>query len=100
MEELTPELERRVQVEEAWARRIVLSDMMNERRLAAYGTRRMLLRFHTADFSADAIAVPEKTSKPQPKSTVLENIVPARPEAWNTEPSAPGRIYWAAAIAA
>ena len=78
MEELTPELERRLQVEEAWARRIVLSDMLNERRLAAYGTRRMLLRFHTADFSPAAMAAPEKRSKPQPDSTALEKIVPAR----------------------
>jgi hypothetical protein len=76
--------------------------MMNERRLASYGTRRMLLRFHTADFSADAIAAPEKITKPQPDSAVLENIAPARlsPEGWNAEP-APGRMtYWAGAIAA
>jgi len=103
MEEITPELERRLQVEEAWARRTVLSDMMNERRLAAYGTRRMLLRFHTADFSADAIAAPAKTLQPQSDSAALKNIVPARlsPEDWNAEPKAPGRMmYWTGAIAA
>jgi hypothetical protein len=103
MEELTPELERRVQVEEAWARRTVLSDMLNERRLAAYEARRMLLRLHNADFSLSPIEAPKKASKPQSNSAVLENIVPARrgPDGWHVEPSSPRRTrYGAGAIAA
>jgi hypothetical protein len=39
-EELPPELLRRLQVEELWARRTVLSGLMNAERLRAYADRR------------------------------------------------------------
>src|ERR1700760_1654200 len=42
MEELTPELERRIQVEELWGRRIVLEETMNAWRLREYQSRRLL----------------------------------------------------------
>jgi hypothetical protein len=38
-DDLSPEIERRLQVEELWARRTVLADMMNAERLQLY-TRR------------------------------------------------------------
>lgn len=103
MEELTPELERRLQVEEAWARRIVLADVLNERRLADYGTRRMFLRFQAADFSTGPIAVPAKMPARQTESAALRRIVPTRlgPKRPDREFKAPRRvIYWTGAIAA
>jgi hypothetical protein len=42
MEELTPELERRIQVEELWGRRIVLEESMNAWRFREYQSRRLL----------------------------------------------------------
>lgn len=43
METLTPELERRLQIEELWARRLVLCDPINQHRLDRYQARRALL---------------------------------------------------------
>jgi hypothetical protein len=42
MEELTPELERRIQVEELWGRRVVLEESMNAWRFREYKSRRLL----------------------------------------------------------
>jgi|SRR5581483_7237979 len=42
MEDLTPELERRIQVEELWGRRIVLEETMNAWRFREYQSRRLL----------------------------------------------------------
>jgi hypothetical protein len=42
MEELTPELERRIQVEELWGRRIVLEESKNAWRFREYQSRRLL----------------------------------------------------------
>jgi hypothetical protein len=42
MEYLTPELERRIQVEELWGRRLVLEDTMNASRYKEDSLRRML----------------------------------------------------------
>lgn len=43
MDQLTPELERRIQVEELWARRNVLSDLMNQDRLERHQAKRLLM---------------------------------------------------------
>jgi hypothetical protein len=43
MDQLTPELERRIQVEELWARRNVLSDLMNQERLERHQAKRLLM---------------------------------------------------------
>ncbi|HET7085118.1 MAG TPA: hypothetical protein VFI23_10130 [Rhizomicrobium sp.] len=40
---LPPEIERRLQVEELWARRLVLAELMNAERLRTYAARRALL---------------------------------------------------------
>ena len=42
-ENLPAELRRELQVEELWARRVVLSDRMNIERLSLYASRRALL---------------------------------------------------------
>ena len=42
MEEITPELERRIQVEELWGRRIVLEESWNAWRFREYQSRRLL----------------------------------------------------------
>jgi len=42
MEELTPELERRIQVEELWGRRVVLEESMNAWRFREYQSRRLV----------------------------------------------------------
>jgi hypothetical protein len=42
MEELTPELERRIQVEELWGRRVVLEESMNAWRFREYQSRRLI----------------------------------------------------------
>jgi hypothetical protein len=42
MEEITPELERRIQVEELWGRRVVLEESMNAWRFREYQSRRLL----------------------------------------------------------
>lgn len=49
MEELTPELERRIQVEELWGRRIVLEEVMNAWRLREYQSRRLLALLRDED---------------------------------------------------
>jgi len=46
MEELTPELERRIQVEELWGRRVVLEETMNAWRFREYQSRRLLSLLH------------------------------------------------------
>ena len=53
MEKITPELERRLQVEELWARRNVLADSMNAWRRERFRAQRSLLaRFGTQDGAA------------------------------------------------
>jgi hypothetical protein len=49
MEELTPELERRIQVEELWGRRVVLEDTMNDWRSREYQSRRLLSLLRSED---------------------------------------------------
>lgn len=46
MEELTPELERRIQVEELWGRRVVLEESMNAWRFREYQSRRLICLLH------------------------------------------------------
>ncbi len=41
-DDLPPEIQRRLQVEELWARRIVLAELMNAERLKIYAQRRSL----------------------------------------------------------
>ena len=43
--DLPPEIVRRLQVEELWARRLVLADLMNAERLKLYYKRRAEIRF-------------------------------------------------------
>jgi hypothetical protein len=50
MEELTPELARRIQVEELWGRRVVLEGSMNARRLREYESRQLLSRLRGEDW--------------------------------------------------
>jgi hypothetical protein len=65
MEELTPELERRIQVEELWGRRIVLEESMNAWRFREYQSRRLLSLLHNDDGE---------------RSTILKPLTPSRPK--------------------
>ena len=70
MEALTPELERRLQVEELWARREVLAESINARRLEYFQARRILLtRLGTAAESAPASDKPEEPVQQQDSSS-------------------------------
>lgn len=81
MDALTPELERRLQVEELWARRQVLADSINARRLEYFQARRtLLIRFGTAGESAPVSDKPEEPieqpdSSPRPLD--LRHAMPA-----------------------
>ncbi len=60
MEQLTPELERRLQVEELWARRNVLCDSINAHRRERFQARRLMLsRLGTQALPLPAHVVPE-----------------------------------------
>jgi hypothetical protein len=63
MEELTPELERRIQVEELWGRRVVLEATMNDWRFREYQSRRLLSLLHSED---DNRGVPQKSQVTRP----------------------------------
>ena len=47
-DDLPPEIQRRLQVEELWARRHVLADLMNEERLELFARRCAVLAVDTA----------------------------------------------------
>ncbi len=67
MEELTPELERRIQVEELWGRRIVLEETRNDWRFREYQSRRLLSLLHNEVGSPPKkplMAKPLKAAKP------------------------------------
>ena len=76
MEELTPELERRIQVEELWGRRVVLEESMNAWRFREYQSRRLfcLLRDEADDVrsvrAAPATDRP-KTQQPAKRLNVI-----------------------------
>ena len=67
MEELTPELERRIQVEELWGRRVVLEATMNDWRFREYQSRRLLSLLHSEDCNRRA---PEKSPQSRPFKAV------------------------------
>ena len=69
MEELTPELERRIQVEELWGRRIVLEEMMNAFRFREYQSRRLLSLLSSED----------RAEIGEVRPTLPTQIKPARP---------------------
>src|SRR5215210_8197263 len=103
MEELTPELERRLQVEEAWARRTVLSDMINASRLEHYVARRAFVRLYVTEMSTDAVSAPKETPAPQPDLVRLEQPILSRlaaEQAGAQKKTRHPRLYWAAAAAA
>jgi hypothetical protein len=55
MEEITPELERRIQVEELWGRRVVLEETMNDWRFREYQSRRLLSLLHSDDYGRNTL---------------------------------------------
>jgi hypothetical protein len=76
MEELTPELERRIQVEELWGRRVVLEETMNDWRFREYQSRRLLSLLHNDTcgrdtFKKSAVARPFQAAQPVPASHVI-----------------------------
>jgi hypothetical protein len=77
MEEITPELERRIQVEELWGRRIVLEEMMNESRFREFESRRLLSLLgsgHGAEIGALKSALPTriKPVRPAPAPAIFK----------------------------
>jgi hypothetical protein len=76
MEELTPELERRIQVEELWGRRVVLEDTMNDWRIREYQSRRLLSLLHSDACGRDTlrkspVTRPLKVAKPVQASPIF-----------------------------
>ena len=76
MEELTPELERRIQVEELWGRRVVLEETMNDWRFREYQSRRLLSLLHSEDCDRrypekSPVARPFKAAQPVQASPVF-----------------------------
>jgi hypothetical protein len=76
MEELTPELERRIQVEELWGRRVVLEDTMNDWRSREYQSRRLLSLLRSEDCDRDTlqkvpVITPLKVAKPVQASPIF-----------------------------
>ena len=68
MEHLTPELERRIQVEELWGRRLVLEDMMNASRYKEYSLRRMLPWRHDASHPDKAMILQDLADQTDSKN--------------------------------
>jgi hypothetical protein len=68
MENLTPELERRLQVEESWARRIVFEDLMNASRHQRFLERKSLF------YRCSVIAVDSKTVAQVPAFSRIEDV--------------------------
>lgn len=66
MEELTPELERRIQVEELWGRRVVLEETMNARRFREYQSCRLLSLLH--DDADEVRAIRNVPASDRPKT--------------------------------
>jgi hypothetical protein len=79
MEELTPELERRIQVEELWGRRVVLEESMNAWRFREYQSRRLLslLRDETDDVRPVRAAATSDRPKTQQPARHL-NVISLR----------------------
>jgi hypothetical protein len=79
MEELTPELERRIQVEELWGRRVVLEESMNAWRFREYQSRRLLrlLRDETSDVRPVRAALATDRPKTQQPARHL-NVISLR----------------------
>ena len=65
MEELTPELERRIQVEELWGRRIVLEDTKNAWRFREYQSRRFICLLRGEETEGRAVAGAPSVSRPK-----------------------------------
>lgn len=63
-DDLPPEIERRLQVEELWARRHVLAELMNEERLRVYALRR-------TDWAADPVDVGARAKFAKLATTVV-----------------------------
>jgi hypothetical protein len=74
MEDLTPELERRIQVEELWGRRVVLEETMNALRFREYQSRRLLSLLRSENYEQ------AKLPKSLP-SSCANGIQSARPSA-------------------
>jgi hypothetical protein len=83
MEQLTPELERELQVEELWARRKVLASLANDTRLKDYKTRLTLASCfaltpvqsaETEEQSGDLAAAPLVHFEPAPAVPALESL--------------------------
>jgi len=69
--DLPPEIVRRLQVEELWARRLVLADLINAERLKLYYQRRGEIR-------PESIACAELTWKEPPSPRPGASIVPLK----------------------
>ena len=65
--DLPPEIVRRLQVEELWARRLVLADLMNAARLKLFYQRRAEIRF--ASFAS--VDVTWKEPPPKPGASIV-----------------------------
>jgi hypothetical protein len=102
MEQLTPELERRLQVEELWARRNVLNDSMNARRCERFRTRHQML----SRLGTQALPLPAHMPPPDAATDPVTPVVltmPARPMRPILVPDSPGgarRVWGVAGLAA
>ena len=102
MEQLTPELERRLQVEELWARRNVLNDSMNARRCERFRTRHQML----SRLGTQALPLPAHMPPPDAATDSVAPVVltlPARPMRPIPVPDSPGgarRVWGVAGLAA
>jgi hypothetical protein len=80
MEQLTPELERRLQVEELWARRNVLSDSINARRRDNFRARHIMLsRLGTQALPLPAHVIPEPPAEEMLLTPQMSAPQPMRP---------------------
>jgi hypothetical protein len=97
MEQLTPELERRLQVEELWARRNVLADAINARRRERfYAQHAHMTQFGTVP------ALPA-TDEAEPEAPIIELVAQqaaAKPQAVEAVPKRKTRHAWLVAVPA
>lgn len=99
MEQLTPELERRLQVEELWARRTVLAESMNAlRRERFFAQHSLLTRFGTP--VAAQQAPQEDAGLPDAPPPVEDTSAPTAGTRWPWKAAAAGAVAAMALLAA
>lgn len=102
MEQITPELERRLQVEELWARRNVLADSMNAWRRERFRAQRSLLaRFGTQDGAAAPSRDGASRNALAPRARAARDKRPLPDEIMTTTAVSRGHgLVWLSGIAA